>query len=70
MVQARVIDTYPWKIIQSAGREFVRGEWRNVPAEAEREIRRNPALELRETDIEPVAETVTDTPPKRRKRHA
>ena len=45
-MQATVKDSSPWKIITAfGGREYVRGEWRPVPAGCEEEAGRHPYLE-------------------------
>lgn len=61
-MEARVKQDARWKSITAfSGLEFVKMEWRPVPAGCEAEAKRNPFLEVREKPVE-VAEEPAKAP--------
>jgi hypothetical protein len=51
-MQARVRQDYRYKsIVALSGQEYVKGEWRPVPVEREKEAARHPFLDVREMPV-------------------
>lgn len=65
-MQARVKQDYRYKsIVALSGQEYVKSEWRSVPADREKEAARHPFLEALESPVEAMpAEIVEDNPVK------
>lgn len=65
-MKAKVKDNYRWHNISAlSGAEFVKGEWREVPAGFEEEAKRHPALEIQAEKVAvkaTVQETVIEAP--------
>lgn len=65
-MKAKVKDDYRWKtFIAFGGHEFVKGEWRPVPAGYEERAKSNPYLEVQEEGLPPAENSVKvhDEPP-------
>lgn len=60
-MQAKVKDSHRWKtVVAFSGHEFVKGEWRSVPAGFEKDASEHPMLEVMDKDVDALVAKVAE----------